>query len=152
MITLFIGIWLQPRNQPTFSVCQLPAGSLASTFYSLKLCLSFPLVLLPALPSSLFFQLLSLSQQIYLFVPPSPQKKPLPPFLSLCAPISLGTQQQEQTCLLKKEKKNKTHAHMVGHILTHKHIIICVVYLEISVPGYNNSNICLLWSQSPSMW
>lgn len=69
---------LLPETLPFFSSCTTPCCSL-----------------LPLLPAPLPF-----STNLFIC-------NPLPPFLSLCALISLGTQQQEETCLLKKEKKQK---------------------------------------------
>lgn len=118
MITLFIGIWLQPRNQPAFSVCQLPASGLASTFYSLKFPLFFPC---PS-PSSL---LVSRSppfcnKLIYLY----PHLLPLS--LSVCALISLGTQRQQTYAFSsqKNKTKNKAGTQNHTHLNTRAHTIV----------------------------
>lgn len=151
MITLFIGIWLQPRNQPTFSVCQLPASSLASTFYSPKLSLFFFPCLSPCLlsflsPNSFPRSPPFLNKFIYLYPPPHS----LPLSLSVCALISLGTQQQ-QTYAFSSQKNRHTHTHLNEH--AHTLVLPCahactwlfhVDYLGMSTSGSNNSNICLL--------
>lgn len=160
MITLFIGIWLQPRNQPTFSVCQLPASSLASTFYSLKLCLSFPFSFSLPLPplSQFFFPLPSLSQQIYLFV-----SSPRPPSFSFCMcsdfPGNSPAAADDDVYLLKKNQHSLEYTCTHDHAYIYIYIYICahadiygwlfhVDYLGMSMSGCNHLNICLLWAPS----
>lgn len=152
MITLFMGIWLQPRNQPTFSVCQLPASSLASTFYSLKRLFSFSF-LLPLPPDPFSQSSPFLNKYIYLC--------PLSPSLSVCALISLGSQLQHTYAFSSQKKKIKrqigTHTYTWTHIHTPLCIYICtctytrlyhVDYLGMSTSGCNNLNMCLLWAPS----
>lgn len=115
MITLFIGIWLQPRNQPTFSVCQLPASGLASTFYALKFPLFFPC---PS-PSSLLVsrsppfcnKLIYLYPSLFLFL------------YVLWFPWELSGSRR-MPFLLKKKTKNKAGTQNHTHLNTRAHTIV----------------------------
>lgn len=159
MITLFIGIWLQPRNQPTFSVCQLPASSLASTFYSPKLSLFFPPCLSPCLlsflsPNSFPSSPPFLNKFIYLYPPPHPTPSLFLFLYVLWFPWELSSSRR-MPFLLKKnhthKKKTGTHTHLNEHahtiVLLYAHActwLFHVDYLGMSTSGSNNSNICLL--------
>lgn len=157
MITLYIGIWLQPRKQPTFSVCQLPASSLASTFYSLKLCLpSLPLVPLPACPSFLIIFPTPLPFSANLF-----SCAPLPTAFSFCAvcirsDFRGNSAAAADVCLVFSKPKKNRHSlqHAGAHDCASTHTCLFHVdYLETPASGCNNSNICLLSAAlTPCMW
>lgn len=171
MITLFIGIWLQPRNQATFSVCQLPASSLASTFYSLKLCLSSSFSFSLHLPSSFLILLPTphpSSRKLFICSHhPLLQHTPLSPTPSLCLLISLGTEQQQTSAFFLHKKQTHTYK-KISHTCMSTRLTIYIIYiymyiyintyrdldtytgffhvdyLGITTSGCNNFNICLL--------
>lgn len=134
MITPFIGIWLQPRTQPAFSVCQLPASGLASTFYSMKLPLFFscPSHSSPLVSSSppfcyKFIFLYQLLPLLFLYV--------------LWFPWELSSSRCMHF-LLKQQKKAKTGTQTQTHTHTHyTHVcmrLFHVDYLGMSASGCNN--------------